>query len=106
VLDVSRQIRARLCLDERRELRVDGSRARRQRLERDGGRQPALEATPERLGDTGPGRCLGLREPKRDPTIAKPDAEPAGEVDRAPPGTHRVRGRAPAPIGHGHLLIH
>lgn len=72
VLDVPRQIRPGDGLEECGELRIDGGRARRQRLKSWGASYASLEPAPERLRNSGADGGLSLGEPPREATLAKP----------------------------------
>jgi hypothetical protein len=61
MLDITRKIRARTCLDESGQLRADCCRAARQCFKRGGTTEAALDPAPGRLRDAGPVGSLGLR---------------------------------------------
>ena len=75
MLDVTREIRSRLGLDERGEFRVNGSRGSRERFERRGGRIAALEPTPERLRYTRSISRLRLGHRQSEATLAEADPD-------------------------------
>lgn len=83
VLDVPQERRPGSGLDEGRQLRVDGGRARSQGVE-GGVDEPApLDPAPCRLTDACPGAGIRLVQAKRAPGFTEPDADAAGNRSRS-----------------------
>jgi hypothetical protein len=106
MLDITGQVRSGTGLDEACELRVDGSRADREGLERDVPAGSTFDPAPSCLPDARPIRRRSLRQSERDAGLADANPDPPSDGGRAiTTVSTRARDVATRSMGHCAILL-